>query len=106
MINFLNKEFLVQGIFDKIYEDSCFNGERPGHIKYEEELHDIGISIKINNITIEEYDMLYWNMCSIIQVNLEEMIDEINSLIDEECVDYYGDPAFSSASDYWSYILG
>ena len=26
--------------------------------------------------------------------------------IDQECQSYYGDPAFSSAHDYWSYILG
>lgn len=102
----MNKEFLIKEICKNIYDKACFYGEKPSYIRDINELHDVSMEVEVNGISIEEYDALYWEMCSIINENEEEMIEAINDFINEECQSYYGDPAFSSAGDYWRYILG
>ena len=102
----LNKEFLAKEMYRIVYDDEFYNV----HVSYvndEEDLHDIGIFIKIGDIPIDEYDMLYWEMCAIINQDSAYLINYINDSIDEDFdTTYYGDPAFSSAGDYWGYILG
>lgn len=101
----LNEECLIQGAFQVIYDNICDDGEKI-HLYDISDLHDWLIDVTINGIRIEDYDALYWTMCNIIEMNGDEMIEEINAIIDDECQSYYGDPAFASASDYWGYILG
>lgn len=102
----LNKEFLIKEICKKIYDDACFYGETPSYIDNIDELHDLSLDIEVNGISIEEYDTLYWAMCSIIEANKKEMIEEINDFINEKCQSYYGDPAFANANDYLGYKFG
>jgi len=102
----LNKEFLTEEICKIVYEDGCYDGEKPLHVDDFNDLHDIAIRIVIGDFYIEEYDMLYWEMCSLIEQETNYIIDCVNEFIDEEFQTYYGDPAFASASDYWGYILG
>lgn len=102
----LNKTFLIKELCEKIYDNACYDGEKPLELDNIDELHDDLLDIEVNGIAIEEYDALYWKMNSIINSDGKEMIDEINNFIDEEFQSYYLDPAFSSPSDYWGYILG
>lgn len=102
----INKEFLTQEICRILYDEGCYDGEKPSYVKDTDELHDIAIHIVIGDFYIEEYDMLYWEMCSIIEQETNYIINCVNDFIDEEFQTYYGDPAFASASDYWGYILG
>ena len=102
----LNKEFLIKEICQNLYEDGCYYGEKPSELDDINDLHDLGIDVKVNGIRIEEYDALYWEMCSIIEQESDYMIACINDFIDEEFQTYYGDPAFATAGDYWGYILG
>ena len=102
----INKEFIIEEVCQEIYDDACYYGDDPSPIRDIDEVHDIALGIHINNIPIEEYDAIYWEMCSVLQTDGNEIIGCINDFIDEECQSYYGDPAFSSAHDYWSYILG
>lgn len=102
----LNKEFLTEEICKIVYEDGCYDGEKPSYVDCFNDLHDIAIRIVIGDFYIEEYDMLYWEMCSILEQETNYIIDCVNEFIDEEFQTYYGDPAFATAGDYWGYILG
>lgn len=102
----INKEFIIEEVCREIYDDACYYGDDPSLIRDIDEVHDIALGVHINGIPIEEYDAIYWKMCSILQADGDEIIGCINDFIDEECQSYYGDPAFSSANDYWGYILG
>ena len=102
----LNKEMLVKALKESIYEDACYDGEKPSPLESWEEVHDECIFLYFNGIRVEEHEIMYGEMLSIINSNWQEIADEVNDFIDEECQSYYGDPAFSSAADYWGYILG
>ena len=45
-------------------------------------------------------------MLNLIEIHSQYIVDKVNDGLEELCESYYGDPAFSSANDYWSYILG
>ena len=99
------KRYLVKELQEQIYEYCC---DYDDTIKIDswEELHDWALNVSLNGIKIEDDDELYEKMVKITKENAEEMIYDINDFIEEECQSYYGDPAFASAYDYWSYILG
>ena len=101
----LNKEFLIKKICEIIY-DNTYDDEEPSYMNDFEDLHDTSVYIKIGDSIIEEYDMLYWEMCSILNQETDDICDCVNDFIDEQFQSYYGDPAFASAKDYWGYILG
>lgn len=102
----INKEILVKALKEYRYEDACHDGNKPSPLETWEDVHDACIYIFIDDVRIEEDDDLYEAMLNIINDDWEDIADEVNDYIDEECQPYYGDPAFSSASDYWNYILG
>ena len=97
---------ITEQVQDMIYEDACDEGGSPRLIEDKDELHDWALNCYIDGKRIETDDTLYKTMVIVIDEVGEEMIDDINYFIDEECQSYYLDPAFSSASDYWGYILG
>lgn len=99
------KQYLIKELEEEIYDHYCYYDETI-EIETWEELHDWALDVYVNGIRIEDDDELYEKMVEITKENAEEMIDSIENFIDEECQRYYGDPAFSSASDYWHYILG
>lgn len=102
----LNQEMLVEALQDSIYEDACYDGEKPSPLESWEDVHDASLCIVIGNLQIESHDIMYGEMLTIINAHWEEIADEVNDYMDEHCQSYYGDPAFSSASDYWGYIMG
>ena len=102
----LNKQILTKAIKESITDDARYWGEKPSTLKNVDELHDEALTSSINNINIEEYDAMYYEMLSLLNTDGEEILEEINDFIDEEFQTYYGDPAFASAYDYWNYILG
>lgn len=102
----LNKEFLTEEICKILYEECYYDGEKPSHIDNVNDLHDIAIRVIVGDFYIEEYDALYWEMCSLIEQETDYIINCINEFIDEKFQSHYGDPAFASARDYWGYILG
>ena len=102
----LNKEFLTEEICKILYNECYYDGEKPSHIDNVNDLHDIAIRVIVGDFYIEEYDALYWEMCSLIEQETDYIIDCVNEFIDEKSQSYYGDPAFASAGDYWEYILG
>lgn len=102
----LNKQILIEAIKENITEDVHYSGEEPKELKDIDELHDIALFVEINGITIEEYDEMYYEMVSLLNTDGEDILYEINEFIGDEFETYYGDPAFASAHDYWSYILG
>ena len=106
MNQMLNQEMLVEALKEYRYEDACCNGEKPYPLETWEDVHDASIFVFIGDVRIEDHEILYGEMLSIINHNWEDIADEVNDYIDEECQSYYGDPAFASASDYWNYILG
>lgn len=104
----LNKEFLVKQIKEIRYDKACYDGEKPSPINSWNELHDICVTkVSIPGLCdIESHDIAYGEMLAIINEDWEEIADEVNDFIDEECQSYYLDPAFSSAADYYSYRFG
>lgn len=102
----LNKEFLTEEICKILYDESCYDGEKLSHIDNVNDLHDIAIRVIVGDFYIEEYDALYWEMCSLIEQETDYIINCVNEFIDEKFQSYYGDPAFASEEDYWGYILG
>lgn len=103
----LNKQILIEAIKEYITENAHYNGEKPRELKDIDELHDVALFVQINDgITIEEYDAMYYEMLSLLNTDGEDILYEINDFIGDEFETYYGDPAFASAHDYWSYILG
>lgn len=101
----LNKEILIKILCEYVEEEYADYGNII-EIDDIDELHDYLILQHINGIAIEDYDAMYWEMCAIIEAEGEDIIDEVNDYVDENCFSYYGDPAFASARDYWGYILG
>ena len=99
----INKEILIEAIKEKLYDDACYDGEKPYRFKDVDDVHDTALFTKLD---IENYDIMYYEMLALLNTDGEEIIEEINDYIDEEFQTYYGDPAFSSAQDYWGYILG
>ena len=100
----LNRDILIELIIEKEYDDICYGGSF-----YElsiDDIYDIALSCKIGGDKIEEYDMLYYEMLNLIEIHSQYIVDKVNDGLEELCESYYGDPAFSSANDYWSYILG
>ena len=95
----LNKDFLIKEMCEIICDETS------SHIKHFNDIHDIGINIGIGDFCIEEYDMLYWEMYSILNQEIDYIINELNIFLNNN-QPYYGDPAFSSKHDYWEYILG
>lgn len=102
----LNKEFLTKEICKILYDECCYGGEKPLYIDNINDLHDMAIRVMVGDSYIEEYDALYWEMCSLIEQETDYIINYVNKFIDEEFQSYCGDPAFASAGDYWGYILG
>ena len=102
----LNKEFLTKEICKILYDECCYDGDKSSYIDNINDLHDIAIRVMVGDSYIEEYDALYWEMCSLIEQETDYIINYVNEFIDEEFQSYYGDPAFASAGDYWGYILG
>lgn len=101
------KDFLIKEIFKHIYENIfSYYDTIPSHLENEYDLNDWMLDVKIGDIKVEEYDMIYWIMYNTIKIYKNEMINAINNLIDKKCIRFYGDPAFSSARDYWEYKLG
>lgn len=99
------KEIILPQIIDKIWEDYCYDEYDAREIDIDT-LHDIMLQCKLFGKKIEDNDNLYYICNKVLDKFGEEMVDEVNCFIDEECQSYYLDPAFSSASDYWNYILG
>lgn len=102
----LNKEFLTKEICKILYDECYYDDEKPSHIDNVNDLHDIAIRIIVGDFYIEEYDALYWEMCSLIEQETDYIINCVNKFVDEKFQSYYGDPAFASEGDYWGYILG
>ena len=100
----LNKQILIEAIKENIIDN--YDGEKPRKLDDVDDLHDEALMARINGIYIEEYDAMYYEMVSLLNTDGEDILYEINDFIDEEFETYYGDPAFASAYDYWSYILG
>ena len=99
MKGFSSKSTKKSNLFDS--DAFCF--ERIDNVN---DLHDIAIYIAVGDSYIEEYDALYWEMCSLIEQETDYIINYVNEFIDEKFQSYYGDPAFASEGDYWGYILG
>lgn len=100
----LNKQILIEAIKKNITDNAYWSGE-PKELKDIDELHDEALMAQINEIYIEEYDAMYYEMLSLLNTDGEDILYKINNFIDKFQT-YYGDPAFTSASDYWNYILG
>ena len=100
----LNKQILIEAIKENIIDN--YDGEKPRKLDDVDDLHDEALMASINGIYIEEYDVMYYEMVSLLNTDGEDILYEINDFIGEEFETYYGDPAFASAYDYWSYILG
>lgn len=100
----LNKQILIEAIKENIIDN--YDGEKPRELDDVDDLHDEALMARINGIYIEEYDAMYYEMVSLLNTDGEDILYEINDFIDEEFETYYGDPAFASSYDYWSYILG
>ena len=94
----LNKENLTQMALERIGELSEYHGyiDIPKDV---DELHDVLLEATINNISIEEYDLLYNEMCNIINYDGIEIINDVETEIDiltydpwKECcdADFYG----------------
>lgn len=98
----INKEILIKAIKDRLQDEACY-GEEPCKFRDIDDVHDTALFTKLG---VEDYDMMYYEMLALLNTDGEEIIDELNDYIDEEFQTYYGDPAFSSAQDYWGYILG
>ena len=94
----LSREILTQMALERICEIS----EYDGYVcipKSEDDLHDTFLGATINNIPIEEYDLLYNEMCNITQYDAVEIINDVETEIDiltydpwRECcdADFYG----------------
>lgn len=94
----LSREKLTQMALERI----CKLSEHHGYINIpndEDELHDVLLGATINNISIEEYDLLYNKMCNIIKYDGIEIINDVKTEIDiltydpwRECcdADFYG----------------
>lgn len=95
------KMFLLKELKDYMIEDY----DVPT-LKDKDDLHDLLLQIYVGDSQIEEYDFIYYLVVTTINKHGDEMIDEIKNFIDENSTGYFGDPAFSSASDYWSYKMG
>lgn len=100
----LNKQILTELIKERIEEDACF--DKPYPLKDTDDIHDFALVTYLGGVRIEENDILYFEMCAIVNTDGEEILEEINEWIDDKFTSYYGDPAFASASDYWNYRLG
>ena len=102
----LNEEILIEAICNNLIEEYDYD-EEPMKIKQDiDYLHDLCLEITISGLNVEENDIMYGEMLSIINSDGDKIGAVIDEFIDEEFTSYYGDPAFASASDYWRYILG
>ena len=104
--SFLNADILADIIENYIYDEYSYLGEDPNEIDDIDVLHDMALNGDVGGIRIEEYDKIYWDMVALLNSDGEDIMNEVNMFIGDECQSYYLDPAFSSARDYWSYILG
>lgn len=95
------KKFLLKELKEYMFEDYEI-----ARLKDKDDLHDLLLQIYVGDSQIEEYDFIYYLAVTTINKHGDEMIKEIKDFIDENSIDYFGDPAFSSANDYWSYKMG
>lgn len=102
----LNKKILIETLKEVLFERACDNYEKPDPLDRWEEVHDECLFLTFNGIRVEDHPIMYGEMFSIVNKHWEEIADEVNDYMDDNCQPYYGDPAFASAHDYWSYILG
>ena len=100
----LNKEIVIEGVIE-VLDLNC--DERPKMLNEDlEYLYDLCLKIDIHGLNPEINSIMYGELLNILNLYGSEIAEEIDKFIEEEFYSYFGDPAFSSASDYWNYILG